>query len=489
MDVRTRFAPSPTGYMHIGNLRTALYSYLIARRNNGKFILRIEDTDKNRYVDDAINVIYNTLNTAGLNYDEGPDKGGNVGPYIQSSRLDIYKNYAEELVKLGKAYYCFCPEAKTDLDTYKEETNYTTGIGYNRHCRNLTKEEITENLKNNIPYCIRQKIEDDILVEYEDTVYGKLTFNSSTLDDQVLLKQDGYPTYNFANVIDDHLMGITHVVRGNEYLSSTPKYILLYKAFNWEIPTFIHLPLINGMDENGNISKLSKRHGAVSFEELVKNGYLPEAILNYIVFLGWNSKTTQEIFSLKELENVFEIKNINKADALFDYKKLEWYNSYYIKQLTDKQFYEIGKTFLKEKANLFNWSRTSLYIKEKITKFSDVLKELQFLIILNKYDNSLFENKKNKVSKENVIPFIDYMMDILKSYPENSVITKTDYELIMRKYAEINNVKFGHPMWIFRIALSGQQNTIIGGLEIAEILDITEVKNRLNFAREKFNEN
>ena len=315
MDVRTRFAPSPTGYMHIGNLRTALYSYLIARRNNGKFILRIEDTDKNRYVDDAINVIYNTLNTAKLTYDEGPNKEGTVGPYIQSNRLDIYKKYAEELVKLGKAYYCFCPEAKSDIDTYKEETNYTTGIGYNRHCRNLTQEEIAENLKNHIPYCIRQKIEDDIIVEYEDTVYGKLTFNSSTLDDQVLLKQDGYPTYNFANVIDDHLMEITHVVRGNEYLSSTPKYILLYKAFNWEIPTFIHLPLINGMDETGNISKLSKRHGAVSFEELVKNGYLPEAILNYIVFLGWNSKTTQEIFSLKELENVFEIKNINKADA------------------------------------------------------------------------------------------------------------------------------------------------------------------------------
>ena len=489
MDVRTRFAPSPTGYMHIGNLRTALYSYLIARKNNGKFILRIEDTDKNRYVDDAINVIYNTLNTAKLTYDEGPNKEGTVGPYIQSNRLDIYKKYAEELVKLGKAYYCFCPEAKTDLDTYKEETNYTTGIGYNRHCRNLTQEEIAENLKNNIPYCIRQKIEDDIIVEYEDTVYGKLTFNSSTLDDQVLLKQDGYPTYNFANVIDDHLMEITHVVRGNEYLSSTPKYILLYKAFNWEIPVFIHLPLINGMDENGNISKLSKRHGAVSFEELVKNGYLPEAILNYIAFLGWNSKTTQEIFLLKELENVFEIKNINKADALFDYKKLDWYNAHYVKQLTDEQFYEIGKTFLKEKANLFNWKRTSLYIKEKITKFSDLLKELQFLIILNEYNNSLFENKKNKVSKENVIPFIDYMMNILKSYPENSVITKTDYELIMRKYAEINNVKFGHPMWIFRIALSGQQNTIIGGLEIAEILDVKEVKNRLNFVKEKFNEN
>lgn len=480
--IRTRFAPSPTGYMHIGNLRTALFSYLIAKSNKCQFILRIEDTDKKREIVGATNIIYNTLKQSNLLWDEGPDIGGNAGPYIQSQRKEIYLKYAKQLVKQGDAYYCFCPEAKTDLDTYKDECNYSTGVGYNGHCRKLTLEEIEKNLNENKPYVIRQKIPVNKIITYNDQIYGDISFNSSDLDDQVLIKQDGYPTYNFANVIDDHLMNITHVVRGNEYISSTPKYILLYNAFNWDIPNFIHLPLINGKDENGNISKLSKRHGAVSFQELTQEGYLPEAIVNYIAFLGWNSKTDQEFFSLEELTNTFKIQNINKSAALFDYTKLDWYNTHYIQQLTNEQFYHIGILFLKEKATLFNWKLTSQYIKNKITKFSNLYSMINFLIDLQDYNVNLFLHKKNKVEISDVLPCLNY---ILSNISEN--YTKNDYEHLLRKYAEINNVKFGHPMWIYRIALSGLENTPLGALEMSEILGYKEITARLNYAIEKIN--
>ena len=486
MEVRTRFAPSPTGYMHIGNLRTALFSYLVAKSNNGKFILRIEDTDKKREVNNAIDIIYTTLQKSNLLWDEGPNKEGQYGPYIQSERVKngIYLKYAKELIDKDKAYYCFCPEAKTDLDTYKEECNYSTGIGYNGHCRNLSREEIEKNLKKNKPYVIRQKIPKDNIITYNDKIYGNITFNSNDLDDQVLIKQDGYPTYNFANVIDDHLMNITHIVRGNEYISSTPKYILLYNAFNWNIPEFIHLPLINGKDENGNISKLSKRHGATSFQELIQKGYLTEAIINYIAFLGWNPKDDSEFYSLNELCNNFKIENLNKSSSIFDYKKLDWYNSYYIKQLSDENFYNIGKLFLKEKINLFNWQLTSKYIKNKIIKFSDITNEIMFLFNFNDYDINIFINVKNKVTIESIIPCINYILNNLNN---KNNITKDYYEQLLRNYSEINKVKFGHPMWIFRIALSGKQNTIIGCLEIAEILGQKEVYNRLIFAKDKIN--
>jgi len=280
-------------------------------------------------------------------------RGGEHGPYIQSERVKtgIYKEYALKLIENGNAYYCFCPEDKTDIDIFKEECNYSGGFGYNGHCRNLSKEEVEENLKNNVPYVIRQKIPHDknitYIVTYEDSVYGSIEVNTKNLDDQVLIKQDGYPTYNFANVVDDHLMGITDVVRGSEYISSTPKYILLYRAFNWEVPNFIHLPLINGKDlETGEISKLSKRHGAVSFEQLVNDGYLPEAIINYVVFLGWNPKTDQEIFSLEELIKVFKISGLHKSSAIFDYIKLNDINHYYISQMTDEDFYNYGLQYL-----------------------------------------------------------------------------------------------------------------------------------------------
>ena len=481
--IRTRFAPSPTGYMHIGNLRTALFSYLIAKSLNGKFILRIEDTDKKREVSNSINVIYNTLKQSKLLWDEGPDVGGEYGPYIQSERVKnkLYLKYAQQLVKQGDAYYCFCPEAKTDLDTYKDECNYTTGIGYNGHCRNLSQEEIVKKLQDGIPYVIRQKIpRDTSYIQYEDSVFGTVRIDTNVLDDQVLIKQDGYPTYNFANVIDDHLMEITHIVRGNEYLSSTPKYVLLYKALNWNIPTFVHLPLINGKDEDGNISKLSKRHGSVSFEALIQDGYLPEAIINYIAFLGWNPKTNQEYFSLDDLIKNFKIENLNKSASIFDYTKLEWFNSYYIKQMDSNKFINYGKCFLYGKDKLFNWELTANYIQQKITKFSALNSSISFLYNFNEYNIDLFLNEKNKVNYVSALKCLNELIICIENIGES--ITKEQYEIILRQYAADNNLKFGHSMWCFRIALAGLKNTIIGGFEIAEIIGYKEVLNRLKFA-------
>lgn len=481
--IRTRFAPSPTGYMHIGNLRTALFSYLIAKSLNGKFILRIEDTDKKREVSDSVMVIYNTLKQSKLYWDEGPDIGGECGPYIQSERVKngLYLKYAQQLVEQGDAYYCFCPEAKNDLDTFKEECNYSTGLGYNGHCRNLSKEEIDKNLQEGKPFVIRQKIpRDSSYVQYEDIVFGTVRIETNILDDQVLIKQDGYPTYNFANVIDDHLMKITHVVRGNEYLSSTPKYILLYKAFNWDIPTFVHLPLINGKDENGNISKLSKRHGSVSFEALLQEGYLAEAIINYIVFLGWNPKNDREYFSLNELIETFKIEHLNKSASIFDYSKLEWFNSFYIKQMDLNKFINYGKNFLNGKDKLFDWNLTAKYIQQKITKFSNIKSSISFLYNFNEYNIDLFINEKNKVDYSSALSCLNSIIIDIENIGNS--ITKEQYEIILRKYAADNNLKFGHSMWCFRIALSGLKNTIIGGFEIAEIIGYKEVLNRLKFA-------
>jgi len=315
-EVRTRYAPSPTGYMHIGNLRTALYEYLIARSNNGRFILRIEDTDQARYVEGAIDVIYQTLKMVGLKHDEGPDIGGDYGPYIQSQRKNLYKPYAEMLVEKGEAYYCFC--SKERLAILKEE-NEAAGLPnkYDRHCLSLSKEEIAQKLAEGVPCVIRQKMPDTGATSFDDAVYGTITVENSILEDQVLLKSDGFPTYNFANVVDDHLMKITHIVRGSEYLSSTPKYSLLYKAFGWEIPTYVHLPVVT--KEGGQ--KMSKRSGDASFEDLVEMGYLVEAIVNYVALLGWSPGTTQEIFTLEELEKVFSINGISKSPSTFDFEK------------------------------------------------------------------------------------------------------------------------------------------------------------------------
>ena len=331
-EVRTRFAPSPTGFMHVGNLRTALYAWLLARSRQGKFILRIEDTDQARYVENAVEVIYATLKSAGLEHDEGPDKDGGVGPYIQSECKGLYRQYAEQLVASGAAYYCFCDKCEDENEDGIHEASALCP------CAAMSAEEASAKVNAGCPHVIRQRIDRSGVSTFTDTVFGEITIENKVLDDQILLKRDNMPTYNFANVIDDHLMGITHVVRGSEYLSSTPKYNLLYKAFNWEIPEYVHLPLIMGRDAEGNVSKLSKRHGSVSFENLVSEGYLPEAIVNYIALLGWSPKSDREIFSLIELAESFSVAGLNKSPAVFDYDKLRWMNSEYIKALTPEEF-------------------------------------------------------------------------------------------------------------------------------------------------------
>ena len=359
--------------MHVGNLRTALYEYLTAKHENGTFVLRIEDTDRERYVEGATQVIYDTMKLAGLEHDEGPDIGGEYGPYVQSERLSMYKPYAEQLVEQGKAYRCFC--TKERLEALKE--NAPEGTGYDRHCRDLSAEEIQKNLDAGMPYVIRQKMPLTGSTSYHDLVYGDITFPNEDLDDQVLIKTDGFPTYNFANVIDDHTMGITHVVRGSEYLSSTPKYNLLYEAFGWEIPTYIHLPLIMGksVDEEGNevISKLSKRHGSTGFMDLINEGYLPEAIINYIALLGWAPKDTREIFSLKELIEAFDINGISKSPAVFDYDKLSWVNQEHIKAMSDEEFLEHAKPFYDEAGvDASCYELLAELLKPRIAKFTDV---------------------------------------------------------------------------------------------------------------------
>ena len=343
MEVRTRFAPSPTGYMHIGNLRTALYEYLIAKSQGGKFILRIEDTDQERQVEGAVDVIYNTMRMTGLHHDEGPDIGGEYGPYVQSERMGMYMDYAKELVEKGEAYYCFC--TKERLESLKESNAEGAAFAkYDRHCLGLSKEEVQAKLDAGVPFVIRQKMPDSGTTTFSDVVYGDITVENTELDDQILMKADGFPTYNFANVVDDHLMHITHVVRGSEYLSSTPKYNLLYKAFGWEPPVYVHLPAVMRDAHH----KLSKRHGDKSFEDLVREGYVVEAIVNYIALLGWSPSGTQEIFSLKELEENFDMAGLSKSPAIFDIKKLTWMNSEYLKAMDFEKYYALAEPKLKE---------------------------------------------------------------------------------------------------------------------------------------------
>ena len=381
-EVRTRFAPSPTGYMHVGNLRTALYEYLVAKSQGGKFVLRIEDTDRERLVEGAQDVIYKTLEQVGLQHDEGPDVGGAYGPYIQSQRKDLYKPYAQQLVKEGKAYYCFCTKERLE-SLHNEE-----GIGgYDRHCRDLPQEEVQRLLDAGTPYVIRQKVPLTGSTTFEDAVFGSITIENKEIEDQVLLKADGYPTYNFANVIDDHLMHITHVVRGSEYLTSTPKYNLLYEAFGWEIPTYVHLPLIMGKNEDGSVSKLSKRHGSTSFEGLVAEGYLPQVITNYIALLGWAPKDNQEIFSLAELEQAFSIDGISKSPAVFDYDKLNWFNAEYIKAMGEEEFTAHAMPYYKE---VFGeqekpWEVLYSILPARITKFQEIPGLLHFFPALPDY--------------------------------------------------------------------------------------------------------
>ncbi len=485
MTIRTRFAPSPTGFMHVGDLRTALYEYIVAKHAGGTFILRIEDTDRERYVEGAEQVIYDTMAIAGLRHDEGPDIGGDYGPYVQSERLNMYKPYAEQLIKDGKAYRCFC--TKERLESLRE--NAADGVtGYDRHCRNLSEEEIEANLKAGIPYVIRQKMPLDGETSYHDFVYGDITFPNKDLDDQILIKTDGFPTYNFANVIDDHTMGITHVVRGSEYLSSTPKYNLLYEAFGWEIPTYIHLPLIMGksVDEEGKevISKLSKRHGSTGFLDLINEGYLPEAIINYIALLGWAPKDTREIFSLEDLVKEFDVSGISKSPSVFDYDKLAWVNAEHIKLMDEETFLAHAKPFY-DKAGVRPdcYAMLDELLKPRITKFNEISDKLAFLESYADYDVSLFEHKKSKSTVESSKEMLEAAIPVL----ENTAWEREALTEALMTLAQQKEVKNSVVMWPVRIAASGVAVTPGGCSEVLILLGREESLRRLNEGLSKLN--
>ena len=478
--VRTRFAPSPTGFMHVGNLRTALYEYLIAKSQKGSFILRIEDTDRERLVEGATAVIYNTLEKVNLKHDEGPDVGGEFGPYIQSERKHLYKDYALELVKKGHAYYCFCTSER--LASLHDENGLG---GYDRHCRDLSQEEIDKLLADNVPYVIRQKMPLEGSTTFHDAVYGDITIENTELEDQVLLKSDGYPTYNFANVVDDHLMNITHVVRGNEYLTSTPKYNLLYEAFGWEIPTYVHLPMIMGKNEDGSVSKLSKRHGSTGFADLVNDGYLPEAIVNYIALLGWAPKdSNQEIFSLSELEELFSIDGISKSPAVFDYDKLTWLNGEYIRKMSADEFLVNA---MPEYRSVFgnkpiDWEILSSILQPRITKFNQIPEMISFLNEIPEYSDELFINKKSKATKENGAVMLKAAIELLEALPKWELTTLHDELMALAQKLEVKN---GTLLWPVRIAASGVTVTPGGAMEILAILGKEESIRRLKAGLEK----
>jgi len=475
MEVRTRFAPSPTGYMHIGNLRTALYAYLHARKNEGVFILRIEDTDQARLVEDSVKVIYESLAVTGLEHDEGPDKGGPVGPYTQSERRGLYKEYAEKLLAEGHAYRCFCE--KTEKAEEPEEEHDAPILGYDGRCGRLSAEEVKAKLAQGLPYVIRQRISKEGSTSFKDFIYGDITVENKQLDDQILLKRDGFPTYNFANVVDDHLMGITHVMRGCEYISSTPKYILLYKAFGWEAPEHIHLPHILGPSGK----KLSKREGSVALGDFLKRGYLPEAILNYIALLGWNPGTEQEFFTKADLIAKFDIARIGKAPAMFDETKLTWLNAQHIKALPPEKAHELFLKFYPESVlKGFDVKKLSGFIQGKVEKLSDLPVMTAFLPVLDeKYPVELFVHAKNKTTMESSKAVLAELQGILSGLSAWEYLPILDS---VKAYAEAKGAKLGPVMWPLRIAISGQAVTPTGAVEIAELLGKPETLRRISLA-------
>lgn len=480
--VVTRFAPSPTGYMHIGNLRTALYSYLIAKHAGGKFILRIEDTDRERLVEGATDVILSTLQTTGLSYDEGPNVGGAHGPYVQSERKEIYRTYAEKLVRSGHAYYCFC--SKDRLEHLHEED--ATG-GYDRHCRDLPPDVVAEKLASGCPYVIRQRMPLDGTVTYQDAVFGEIRCACKELQDQILMKADGYPTYNFAHVVDDYLMGVTHVVRGSEYITSTPKYALLYDAFGWERPTYVHLPLLMGKNADGTVSKLSKRHGAVSFQDLVSDGYLPEAIINYIALLGWNPKgelAEREFFTLSELTEAFTIEAVNKSPAVFDFEKLLWFNAEYIRALPPEAFRRAVTPYLPAALpEALNVPLMLSLLQGRLQTLREVGEKMAFFLALPSYEKSLFYNKKNKVTEENAQTLLEAAEDAVTAASD---FTGDALFAALTAKAEALGVKAGALLWCARIAVSGMAVTPGGATEIMTVLGREETLRRFRIARSKF---
>lgn len=468
MKARTRFAPSPTGYMHIGNLRTALYEYLIAKANGGSFILRIEDTDQKRYVEGATDIIYNTLKTVGMNWDEGPDIGGDFGPYIQSERLPLYQQYAHKLVELGGAHYCFC--SKDEADEQKDEE---ANIKFKDPCKLLSLAEAKARVEAGEPYVIRQNINKKGKSVFHDVVYGDIEIDYDELDEGVLLKSDGFPTYNFANVVDDHLMQITHVVRGNEYISSTPKYNLIYEAFGWTPPVYVHVAQVMKDAQH----KLSKRNGDASFQDLVAKGYLPAAILNYIALLGWNPGTEQEIFSLKELEQVFDANRLNKSPAIFDITKLKWMNGCYIRALPFDEFHKLAcleyDSFLTRQVNREALSKV---LQPRIETLKDIAEVASFIEALPAYSEELFVNKKMKTDVEIAKKSISLVVPALEKLE-----TWTNESLFecMKNVAQENSLKNGQVLYPVRIALTGLETTPGGASEIAEVLGKEETLRRL----------
>lgn len=473
MEIRTRFAPSPTGYMHIGNLRTALYAYLIAKCNDGKFILRIEDTDQERQVEGATEIIYNTLKTTNLKHDEGPDIGGPYGPYIQSERKSIYMDYAKQLIDKGHAYYCFCTKERLD----KLKANNEKGdefSHYDRHCLTLSQEEIKQNLESGIPFIIRQKMPREGTTTFHDEIYGEITVENSELDDQILIKSDGMPTYNYANVIDDHLMYITHVVRGSEYLSSTPKYNLLYTALGWDIPTYIHLPPV--MRDASH--KLSKRHGDASFEDLVEMGYLVEAIMNYIALLGWSPSDNTEIFNLEELTKKFSLSGLSKSPSIFDIKKLTWMNGEYIKKMPLEKFYELAVPKLKEciKNQNIDLHKIAALLQTRVETLEEIKTKVDFFDTLPDYSTELYIHKKMKTTEEISLDSLKSALPVLEALPSWNEQSIHDS---MMKLVEEKGIKNGQLLWPLRTALSGEPSSPGGAIELADILGKDESLKRI----------
>ncbi|MBQ6400469.1 MAG: glutamate--tRNA ligase [Clostridia bacterium] len=474
MNVRTRFAPSPTGFLHLGGLRSALYGYLFARKNKGSFILRIEDTDQERYVEGATQVIYDTLRDCGINWDEGPDVGGDYGPYIQSERKATYLPYAQQLVASGHAYYCFC--TKEELEERRAAAEARGEVfKYDKHCLRLTKEEVQQKLDAGVPYVIRQNAPTEGETTYTDLVFGEMTFPNDSLDDMVLIKQDGMPTYNFANVIDDHLMGITHVMRGMEYLSSTPKYNLLYQAFGWEIPQYIHMPPVM-RDEH---HKLSKRDGDAYYSDFIAKGYLSEAIINYLALVGWNPGTEQEFFTMDELIEAFDVTRINKSPGIFDVNKLTWFNAEYIRRLSPEKYLELATPWFDQAlaGRGICYPRLAELMQERTEVFSQVPGMVAFLGRLPDYSIDLYTHKKMKTNPEVSLASLEMIRPVLEGIDDWS--EQVIHDTVMAAIAEAG-LKNGAVLWPLRIAISGQASTPGGAIEIAWLLGKEETLRRLD---------
>lgn len=486
--IRTRFAPSPTGRMHVGNLRTALYEYLIAKHEDGSFILRIEDTDQERLVEGAVDIIYRTIQGTGLIHDEGPDKDGGYGPYVQSERMasGIYLEFAKQLIDKGAAYYCFCTKErlaslKTTVGDNQDEDEDDAKVitKYDKHCLHLSKEEIEANLAAGIPYVIRQNIPTEGSTTFHDAIFGDITVDNEELDDMILIKSDGYPTYNFANVIDDHMMEITHVVRGNEYLSSTPKYTRLYQDFGWEEPEYVHLPLIT----NEEHKKLSKRSGHSSYEDLLEQGFVSEAIINFVALLGWSSPNNTEIMSMDELIREFDYTHINKAPAVFDIVKLRWMNGEYLKSMDFEKYYELALPYIKQVITKdMDYRKIATLVKTRIETLVDIKDIIDFFEELPDYDIMMYTHKKMKTDSESSLKVLN---DLLPRFEALEEYSEANIEALLMAYISEQGIKNGQGLWPIRTAVSGKQSTPGGAYEIMNILGKDESLRRIKVAIEK----